>query len=1055
MRENQYIAGLWANGGPFVGDEGKPHTRVTVQLPWTGDPAVKVGDEDHVIHPSWDAGLMKARGTPIRWYQKEDNSQEEVELPNIKSVSIDRSIDSDAATCDIVMYNQWMFNNGAVTDGLEDQGNRALTGYFTFSRGQSSEAQARWGHEANDWEDVLVPNAILRTYQGYGGHSKTLVEAVTDENIMLTGVWLIDEVRINTDGTLSIRCRDMAKLLVDQQLYPPLVPSYKYPLTYYRYVYENFTVKAASKTVSSSTTVNVTAGDKRCVFVDSEVDRWYPQSGPGSDLDTGGFLLHGHKGAHSIDGNTGTYYLGVGNAGPNRDFSVMWIEFSCGEFINSVYMHPWAGHYEMYISIKENGVWQGSSSVPYDESELYGNQPYVVDTGADIPYVKKYGVPWEKGQTYTLPRYYKADRVRISFRNLQYSGLGPWMYRGGIREVRLRASSSTTITTTGAAQTYPPIFWAGASIRNPSNLNQVGYITVSRFNQVDAFGDCRVYPTSGGSNAPTSADVYWISLTTDATGYWIMHSDGAVHAHGSAVYYGSPKDLGIGTSGGQAKIGGYWQCILPTTTNLGYWCISVDGRIRAFGDAADVGSNIPGFVFDSEDNWISGGGQTLHADGFLVCSTDGSVYAFGAATDLGDWSGAMVGDLACVQPTMDGSGYWLMTTAGVVQTKGTAVDFGEQVDPDDTDLAKTYDQILPTPSDDGYWMFKLTGPIIPFGDAFDYIFGSPLPGSTGQIRKDGNYTDYADIIKDLALWSGFYLYSETLDSIFPDVFGNIENTGSYSSEPLPDEIFDKRPVIDAMTQIKEAVGYLLYVDDEGGLRFESPNFWSFGNNIQETGERVYDVPEVDEMVNLYQYGVSKNDESLRSLIIISSEDPNDAGDTTVTTKIAPQTAQGLKGLLKPAMWVNGWFQDAEEQRIMAELISLHIWFAQRIGQIECQANPCIQINDQVRIYERQTAEVNLHYVRGVNTLHDLDSGSYKMTLTTHWLGSGEDWVITDDPDYVEEQNFFVVSPQLILFLENQAQQTDFLLGSINTDLTYKGIDPNGLDGPPDAGSGPE
>lgn len=1058
MRENSYITSLWNNGGPFVGDDGKPHTRVTVQLPWESDPAVRDGDEDHVIHPAWNVGLFRSRGVPIRWFQKEDNSQIELEVPNIKTVTIDRSIDADAAKCDIVMYNQWMFDNGAVTEGSETQGNRQLTGYFTFSRGQSPSAQARWNHEANEWESLLVPNAIIRTYQGYGGHSKTIPEAVADENIMLTGVWLVDDVQINTDGTLSIVCRDTGKLLVDQQLYPPLVPSYMYPLTYYRWVLDNFTVKAAAKRITSSSTINVIAGNKRCVFRDSEVDHWYPQSDPGSQISNGGFLLNGHKGSHSLDGDSDTYYLGVGNSGPDRDFSVMWIEYDCGEYINSVYMHPWAGNYEMYISIYENGTWQGTSTVPYDHSELVGNQPYVVDTGADIRYVKKYGVPWERGQTYYLPRFYKADRVRITFRHLHYSGIGTWKYRGGIREVRLRASTSTTVKTAGVTRIIEPFFFAAASKRDPDDLNSVGYLTVSQMNQHDAFGDCRVYKQMAG-NQPTSANVYWVALTTDATGYWVLHADGSLHAHGSALFYGSPKSEGIGATGGADAAGGYWAAVLPTPTNLGYWCVSVDGRIRAYGDAIAVGlpTTIPGFTYDS-NSYIAGGGQCLHAPGFLAASTDGTVYALGGATYYGNWTqtslSATEDTLVCVQPTMAGDGYWLMTGQGRVQAKGAAVDFGEQSSPQAGDWDKSYDQFLPTPSDDGYWMLKVFGPIVGYGDAQN--FGSPIPGSTGQVRRDGNYKDYADIIKDLALWSGFLLYQDGLNSIQkPVVFGNIEDTGSYSPEPLPDDMFDKRPVVDAMTQLKEAVGYLLFIDDEGGFRFESPNFWSFGNRIQSTGERVYDVHEIDEAVNLYSYSVSKNDESLRSLIIISSEDPDETGSSTVTTKIVPQTASGLKGLLKPAMWVNGWFQDAEEQSIMAELISLHIWFAQRVGQVECQANPCIQINDQVRIYERQTAETNIHYVRGINSTHDLDSGSYKMTLTTHWLGSGEDWVITDDPDYIEDENHFVVSTPLRTFLENTAQQTDFLLGTKTmVDPSYKGIDPEGTNGSEDPGAGP-
>lgn len=1053
MREAPYIQDLWSRGGPFTGEAGKPHSRVYVQDAWdTDDIYVKDGDEDHVIHPATNVGVGNhvSRGVPIRWYQKEDASQNIRLVPNLETIAIDRSVDNDVATCEITLTNQWMYNNGEAPVG---GGNRELRGFFTPNRGQQPESQARWGHETNEWENVFTPNTILRTYQGYGGHAKSLDDCLTDGNLLLTGVWLIDTVNLGTNGKLTIACRDMAKLLVDQQLYPPLIPSKKYPLTYYRYVYDNFAIQAAAKKVTSSTTVSVTKGDKRLRFADSEVDRWYPSSDPGSQIPYGGFLLHGHRGSHAIDNNNSSYYLGVGNAGPDRNFSVMWWEGTCGEYINAVYMKPWAGNYTMYISVYEGGRWQGSNTVPYSESELYGNQPYVVDTGADIKYVAKYGVPWETGKEYKLPRYYKADRIRITFRHLAYSGIGPWMYRGGIREIKVRSTASTTITTGTTTSTISPFFWAADSLRDPTNLNRTGYVTASQMGQVDAFGDCRVYPKSGG-NEPTAADVYWIRLTSSGNGYWVLRSDGAVTCYGNASYFGSPKDLGIGSTGGTDGLGGRWQFIAPTPSNQGYWCVSIDGRVRAFGDATDVGSTLAGFSYSSS-TYISGGYSLKSGMGFYATNTNGTVYAVGDATHFGNWTGTLTDSLVTAVPTMTGDGYWLMDGGGEIQAKGAAQHFGQEYQPNiDGNPGEIFDQLFATASDDGYWILRGIGNIYPFGDA--QFFGSPIPGSTGQLRRDGNYLDYADIIKDLALWSGFLLFDPELASNeAPAVYGNVESTGSFSPEPLPDEMFDKKPVIDAMTALKEAVGYLLFVDDEGGFRFESPNFWSYGNFVQGTGQRVYEVPEIDERVNLFDYSASRNDESLRSLIIISSEDPNDAGDTTITTKIVPHTASGLKGILKPAMWVNGWFQDAEQQQVMAELISLHIWFAQRLGQVECVANPAIQINDQVRIYEQTTSEVFLHYVRGVNTSHNLETGEYKMTLTTHWLGTGEEWAITDDPAYDENSDYFVVSPQLILYLRNQRDDADFTLGFPNSDPSFKALDPMGPDGDPAAGSGPE
>ncbi len=1793
MRDADLINNLWQRGGPFSGDEGKPHTRVTVQAPWpAADAAIKDGDEDHVIHPTTTkAGNAQSRGVPVRWYQKADNSQTETEVPNVKSVNIDRSIDTDVASCQITLNNKWTYGNGMVPAEHLTEGNRHLVGHFTPTRGAYPEGQVRWGQEANEWENVFVPNAIIRcvdteteiftrrgwlrwnevevgdetlginpasgtgewqtirdvfrehhdgpmmhlrtrthdslttldhkwlieqsnggfewsstsglvassripmsvppvalgqrtpycddfvelaawyytegsaehrkrsldwggviyqssnanpslveriralmtrlygppgplprgkhipqevvdeaiflceqgvrvaqislklnvseesvrrwkrglrtgpkdnkwrevvprpgdhhfrftqevgrklrevvvgpdkvptesflcsltptqlnlfidvcvlgdgtvdrgnrsfiqcneerasafeyacvlagqpvhrkrhgdgwsiallsqkvvrpvsamqqggrqiadavveysdivwcpsvehgnwvarrngsvyvtgnTYQGYGGTTKTRANAITDGNIILTGVWLIDEVRVSTTGELGIQCRDMAKLLVEQQLFPPLVPSTHYPLTYYRWVYENVAINAASRSVTSS--VNIAAGGKRCVFVDSSVDRWYPGS-----LGSGGKLLHGHRGIDSLDGNLGSFWLGEGNAGPDRAFATSWIEYECGEYMNAVHVHPWAGNYTMYVSVMVAGQWQGGATVPYDPAELYATQT-VVNTGANIPYVQQFGVPWETGSDYVLPQAYKADRVRITFRHLAYSGIGPWYYRAGVREFRILATANAGATT-AATTTVGPFFWAADSLRNPANLNAIGYVTSSQFGQVDAFGDCRVLTQSGG-NPATNATVYWIVLTSSGDGYWIMRGDGSVTSYGAARFYGSPKDLGIGLEGGADAAGERWAAICPTPTNLGYWCVAVDGRIRAFGDATNFATNIPGFSFGS-NTYIAGASSLKNAQGLLMASTNGTVYVLGAATHYGNYTESANASLVAVVPTMSGNGYWLMTGGGGVQARGAAVDYGQSGSIIVTQPDQIFDQLMATPTNGGYYILRGIGNVNTFGDAIN--FGSPIPGSTGQIRKNGNYcvdetteiftkrgwlrhdqvkvgdqtlginpaggsewqpishlfrehrddidmvlmegrdhsslttpdhrwlvdirgeqrwattqtlpvtskipiaapradlplwpthkdalvelvawywtegsldgtrgslsqsvtvnpvqteridaclrslygepgriataghsaevveraltlcaqgstcsaaarevgvhvstvtswarsggpkrgakwrreiprangvvvfrlssvimddllihvpgsdkvvtpeflvsltgaqldlfidtsiaadgctrrdnglrslaqqhegrasafqfavalsgsafsastsgscvsttvktlqftapqrlgvsgsahrhkvvegrhysgviwcpttthhnwlarrrgtvyftgnTDYSDIIKDLALFSGFLLYDPNIaGSAAPQVYGNIESTGSYSSEQLPDELFDKRPVIDAMTELKETVGYVMYIDDEGGLQFRSPNYWSYGNNILSTGQRISEIPEIDERVNLFDYSASRNDESLRSLIIISSEDPNDAGDTTITTKIIPQTAEGLRGLLKPAMWVNGLFQNADEQQIMAELISLHIWFAQRIGQVTCVANPALGIDDQVRIYERQTGEVFLHYVRGINTTHDLDSGTYTMTLTTHWLGTGEDWAVTDDAAFMGDEDHFVLSKQAAEWVQKQTQAItggSFELGNASANPSYVGIDPSGPDGNPAAGS---
>lgn len=685
-RGTAHLHELWESGGPFIGDDGAPHSRVTVDIDWW----LNVASEG-----PWTFDMP-----PVRWWQRCDNSQVETEVPNLKTVSLDYGIDNAAGACTIVLNNQWMDAN---TEDVEAAlGN---PGYFTWNRGQSTDATARWGHTQNAWSEVLVPNALLRTYQGYGGRTKSVEEAIGDGNIILTGVWLVDKVRAGTDGTLELSCRSMGKLLIEQQLMPPLVPAANYPLTFARWIYRQEQV--------SHQVLDSASGDKRADLTLSGNFAWYGADGE----------VHGHSPWHALDGNPESFWLSVGNVGPTEPFSVEYLEFTCGDWVDTIYLHPWAGNYNLYVSVMENGSWQGGAIIPYEPLHV-GRYGLGTAYQAAIPYVLRAGVPWESAQEYKLDRAYLAEKVRITFTNLARSPWGPYPYRAGVREVRLR-----------------------------------------------------------------------------------------------------------------------------------------------------------------------------------------------------------------------GSGHY--STVNSIET----------------------------------------------------------------VRVDGNYRDYADIIKHLLLWAGWWCYSEGSSGTGePEVYGNIESTGVPGDDFTFDykfgpDVFDKRPVIDAIKQITELVGYIFWVDEEGGARWESPNWWDPGN-IYEDGTKTEFIPEFDERVTLTDYRAEYSDESARSEIIVSSSEPwgelpgEGPMAGTVLTRYVPPTASLLRGMVNPVVYPNQYLTNVKEQNVMAQLIALHIWHQQRIGSVSCVANPMIGPNDQVRIYERQTAETYIHYVRNISTTHDLESGSYTMTMSTNWLGDKNNWSFT-------------------------------------------------------------
>lgn len=142
------------------------------------------------------------------------------ELPNLKSVSWSRSVDNDAAEATFVFYNSAPLKIGEYPA-------RDELGFYTFNRG---DAQGRWGHTPNQWANMLMPDNVLRTYEGYGFDANLIPEK--DPFLVQTGVWLIDQVDVGTDGLITVSARDYARLLFDHIAMLPVIPPDFYPLSF-------------------------------------------------------------------------------------------------------------------------------------------------------------------------------------------------------------------------------------------------------------------------------------------------------------------------------------------------------------------------------------------------------------------------------------------------------------------------------------------------------------------------------------------------------------------------------------------------------------------------------------------------------------------------------------------------------------------------------------------------------------------------------------------------------------------------------------------------------
>jgi hypothetical protein len=937
------IVNAWNDGGvddngtgnfAFVGDDGKPHTRVTVEADWTLATTRTCG---------------KFKWPPVRWWQKLADDQTETDIPNITNVSIQRSLENSAASCSITLANQWHLVNGVINLDPEEL-DLGRPGFFTFNRGDSQDGNALWGHSSNSWSDIIVPNALLRTYQGYGGFTDGIPDdiptAEANGNLILTGVWLIDDLRINSKGEIQIECRDMGKLLIEQMIYPPLMPGKEYPLEFCRYEYPG--EAGGNPDILYGSALPPLSG----TYDRSDVIRYRRSS---FDLNGLNLAEQGHYPTDALDLRTQTFWLS--EAKPDAD-GVVWYEMTVGEEINYV---GWSdayifdSNYQMFISIYQDGGW-------VSENDGAGD---AIETPTGIPAVAKLGT--NNGGVKVFKKVYHPEYIRFTFTRLWDT---PWEDGAGDthRAALSELSAGKTSTTLPAKEII-----GGASLPDDQ-----GYWLIGSDGGVFTLGPgAEFYGSSGGGGT----DNPWteIDITTTGQGYWTARQGGEVYAFGDAVHYGDASGLSL-----TAPISG----IERSGDGLGYWLLGYDGAIYAYGSATynGRGTGSSGLIVFAD---FTRRGSTNNQ--YWMLRTDGIVQHSTGTDHYGDSSTTtMVGTPITIASTPSGNGYYIATSSGEVYTFGDAIYNGGA-----QDLLLNDNISDMTVNDNGeYTLYAEDGGVFNFGTTF---WGSLVDVYTWDTthQVDGNYLDYTEIIKALLLWSGFWLYDPAYPATDPGVvFGNIEETGIYAEECLPPEMFDKLPVIDAINEIKQIVGYIFFIDETGAAIFQSPNYYKPGNFIIEDGTRTTYVPEINETKQLIDYTAQVTDMTTRSKIIISSSNPTDGLDDTVTTELTPDADQPwVRGMVKPLMIVNEALVDELEQRIMAELIASHLHAKKRGGRVRCTWNPEIQLGDQVRLWERVTSESYVHYVREISSNHDLISGQMTMELSTNWLGTdATDWI---------------------------------------------------------------
>jgi hypothetical protein len=474
------------------------------------------GRERPVGRVAWSDDVIKSQTSnkpgPWRWLQGQ--SEPNLEIPGVRSIEIDRSLGDDSATCRIVVVNDLALSDGN-PEGVDSLGR---PGYLTYSRGttlvaprhsefdfyaSSDYLQAEgidpsatyqdtydeltyrtgWQYPKGYWYDKLIPNRLLRTYQGYGsdnhganGHDRApsdpdYVAPWDDAHLIITGTWLIDTVTFGTDGLVTITCRDLGKLLLEQVVYPPMIPLARFPLKY-----------CPDEAAVAAQSAGATVSTNRISYPTNHLGAAHEQH---TDTFPGGYV-YGHHARDAFDDDSSTYYLSHSYPSSTGDYEKEWIQGECGgATINQVRLNMVGTGYVMYVSVLVDGEWEGGSIIPYSAAGWDHSH------GSGIPYVAKYTLGKEH-MVINLPRAYKAQVVRLTFTHLRDFGLDPLPYRVGVRTFQAhyytpdaqRAVTYTpgTIGVPGYIDDWSSVIkeligWAGFAWR--VNTNEIGELAQS------------------------------------------------------------------------------------------------------------------------------------------------------------------------------------------------------------------------------------------------------------------------------------------------------------------------------------------------------------------------------------------------------------------------------------------------------------------------------------------------------------------------------------------------------------------------------------------------
>lgn len=988
--------------GQFVGSQ-RAMARVTIVQPW-----LELHRHDEDMYATLLFGIRSYSGTP--------NYAQPVELPNVKSVEWDRTVESDAGEATLEFYNTYAHDLGDIPDTSD----LYAPGYYTYNRGQT-QYSSRWSHEENEWANLLMPDNMIRTFEGYGFDAAKPPER--DPNLVQTGVWLIDDVEYTHEGTITVKARDLLRLLMDQLIFPPVngfragfktkdMPdgAYAYPVSF---------SSANSEPVVHSSPMNP-----------QRLEASFDRSSNHPYTDT----VFGHVGEDGVGLDLGSYWLSIGNARRDAPYAFEWIQVHVGnQRVREVSFRTKGTGYKAYLCIRDaNGNWVGSRRVPYDP-----DHPASAPNGADTAYVMSMDVTSEGVHTFSIPDggVPNAVDVRVTFGNLWHSGLGEYKYRAAVRTLSVYGGPTTQREETRFADKNYEDYCVDDQTEA---LTRRGWLTHEQIEVGDEV--LAMDPSTGVASWQVVEDLYrrhrqrrmismesqvhsslttpdhrW--LVTDQAGQWRWRTTEtlktghriptAVPVEGLAAepkyddsfvelvawfwtegWYGEHENVCIAQS----------EAVNPVHTARLRAClkgIGDPGRMRrgrgAMWNETRRSDGLVTFRLSKpvKDALLEVAPGKVPSPEFLASLTAAQLELF-------------------IERSIDADGW---------RTNGNRVGLSQRRE----DRAKAFEMacvLAGRPvrtryrSDIDMWSVHLLRHAVTLPQSaqveevdYDGVVWCPVVQHGNWIaRRNGTVyvTGNTDIVKLLCAWGGFFwpilshhrteLHSDGEERVWNydreddamtiargRVFGDFELTGTAGVVDLPPDKFDKRTLMEGIKEIQDIVAFLFLADEHGGVIWRHPNIYELGNLVYGSGERTHEIPTIDERNTLISLTATLSSRNVRERVFVSDTTGQHAG-------MAAGFNPNRTGLRRIGGWTDQDFGSTEECRLMADMITLRQMFTYRTDSITIPGFPKIQVDDQVRIFERTTSEGFVHYVKGISSRNDLESGEWVYELSTHWLG---------------------------------------------------------------------